>query len=547
MIAFELRKRTRRPLASGLLAVMLGATSAGAEVLVPFTPGNQLRPSVQVTVTNADGLYTYAYSISLDATDPAKQQKADKFVLELRGDVSSVTTPRGWRFGQYRTEPLFSWSCIEAEPLRPGEIDDGNLPPCRYSIAPGSTLAGFSFRSVHPPGNVPFMIQGEKKWPVATDESDDLGPGINSDVRVDSVSGETTGPVPVQSCAGAADGVECDDGYFCNGPDTCLSGSCSHHAGNPCPGKADGDADCAEDCDEDENNCSRYDAAGSPCPDDGNPCTKDYCSLGDCVHTPGHAGAFCGPPPGDGYTERTCTGASIVCPSTSASLAEIAQARLQSERQKNQRIAGLLKKESDALARIRAAGSASSASTECPVVVETAKALEQEGDGRGMEMLNDYFRASAVLEPQDLGKRNPAGGNFDVNFYQCIALRLLGENEIAPAMLAGLEKFRFPTFIRPGCQFFDMRRSPRRFDARYAEGMLVAMDRRPPIVGLSAKEDSCAEAFKSQLANADVHRAFFDEVYPRLTPSQKALADRLGKEPPYPVCLNDCEEGCSCQ
>jgi len=57
MIAFKSRIPTRRYLLSGLLA-LVGAISASAEVLVPFTPGNLLVPTVNVTVTNADGLYT---------------------------------------------------------------------------------------------------------------------------------------------------------------------------------------------------------------------------------------------------------------------------------------------------------------------------------------------------------------------------------------------------------------------------------------------------------------------------------------------------------
>ena len=45
-----------------------------------------------------------------------------------------------------------------------------------------------------------------------------------------------------------ADGAPCDDGQFCNGPETCLDGSCSQHAGDPCD---DGIAcNGAERCDE---------------------------------------------------------------------------------------------------------------------------------------------------------------------------------------------------------------------------------------------------------------------------------------------------------
>jgi hypothetical protein len=47
---------------------------------------------------------------------------------------------------------------------------------------------------------------------------------------------------PCQSCVNATstsawsnnDGATCDDGTFCNGKDTCLGGTCSAHAGDPC-------------------------------------------------------------------------------------------------------------------------------------------------------------------------------------------------------------------------------------------------------------------------------------------------------------------------
>lgn len=32
------------------------------------------------------------------------------------------------------------------------------------------------------------------------------------------------------------DGAPCDDGVFCNGEDSCLGGTCSEHAGDPCDG-----------------------------------------------------------------------------------------------------------------------------------------------------------------------------------------------------------------------------------------------------------------------------------------------------------------------
>lgn len=80
-------------------------------------------------------------------------------------------------------------------------------------------------------------------------------------------------------------GTPCNDGLFCNGPDTCNGGTCSLHSGNPCPGP-DGDANCRESCDEATDTCTANDANGAAC-DDGNASTiNDRCSAGVCAGTP---------------------------------------------------------------------------------------------------------------------------------------------------------------------------------------------------------------------------------------------------------------------
>jgi hypothetical protein len=79
----------------------------------------------------------------------------------------------------------------------------------------------------------------------------------------------------------AGNGTPCNDGTFCNGADTCSGGSCSNHAGDPCPG-ADGDGDCSESCSEASDACSAADPNGAAC-DDGNVCTvDDQCTGGVC-------------------------------------------------------------------------------------------------------------------------------------------------------------------------------------------------------------------------------------------------------------------------
>ncbi len=56
--------------------------------------------------------------------------------------------------------------------------------------------------------------------------------------------------------------ASCEDGFFCNGADTCNGGACLLHAGNPCPGP-DADGDCSESCDETAGSCTAADPPDS--------------------------------------------------------------------------------------------------------------------------------------------------------------------------------------------------------------------------------------------------------------------------------------------
>ncbi|MBW2459640.1 MAG: hypothetical protein JRI68_34425, partial [Deltaproteobacteria bacterium] len=106
-----------------------------------------------------------------------------------------------------------------------------------------------------------------------------------------------------EDCNGIdVNGAICDDGTFCNGPDTCYAGNCSQHAGNPCDG-ADGDGDCSETCREGLADCNGDDPNGSAC-DDGAWCNgSDTCNNGTCAQ---HTGDPCPGPDGDGNCQESC-------------------------------------------------------------------------------------------------------------------------------------------------------------------------------------------------------------------------------------------------
>jgi hypothetical protein len=97
-------------------------------------------------------------------------------------------------------------------------------------------------------------------------------------------------------------GSSCTDGLFCNGADTCNAGACTTHAGDPCPGP-DGDNDCSESCNEAGNNCLGNDPDGSSC-SDGLFCNgADTCNSGSCT---AHAGDPCTGPDGDTDCSESC-------------------------------------------------------------------------------------------------------------------------------------------------------------------------------------------------------------------------------------------------
>lgn len=119
----------------------------------------------------------------------------------------------------------------------------------------------------------------------------------------------TTDTCTSGSCFHTNNSGSCNDGLYCNGADTCSGGSCSIHAGNPCP-PLDGDGNCSESCRESEDNCTAPDPNGSPC-NDGLFCNgTDSCSSGSCS---AHSGNPCPGPDGDADCTETCLESSDSC------------------------------------------------------------------------------------------------------------------------------------------------------------------------------------------------------------------------------------------
>lgn len=128
---------------------------------------NKVSVTLKATVTHDSdpGLYTYRYTVV--SANSSVQEVAD-FYLFTTSDISNITSPRGWEFGQAGDGSFVSWSASAEEGviIPPGYVNDGRMLPSIYQIKPGTQLGGFSFQSPDPPTDGIFYAGGFVHIPV---------------------------------------------------------------------------------------------------------------------------------------------------------------------------------------------------------------------------------------------------------------------------------------------------------------------------------------------------------------------------------------------
>lgn len=196
-MTYKSNKTALSVMLAAVVALFLQAVPASGQIIVPPTPANQLSVTVTTSVTfdSSTGLYTYNYTLANSANS---QQAAWLFSLQLNGAGNSPASPNGWTFAQFDDRPLVSWAATDTGTLPPDFVDDGNIPPSPFTIAPGATLSDFKFVSPDPPGAVTFFAQGDTKLAQVAVDSDlpQVGEEI-PDFTNDSFVGSTVGPVPI--------------------------------------------------------------------------------------------------------------------------------------------------------------------------------------------------------------------------------------------------------------------------------------------------------------------------------------------------------------
>lgn len=165
-------------------------------VLLVVSVGMAQESELQVTVQSTNsfeastGLYTYNYSFTnLGSSRQSVWRISLRFPGGMMPDIRNVTSPQGWTPGLRNREPMIRWA---ATGIISTDSDDAST----FRIPPGQTLAGFSFRSMDPPGAVDYTVIGWTPLPEVNPNDEDSGdeePSLPGPLNI-GVSGSAQGP-----------------------------------------------------------------------------------------------------------------------------------------------------------------------------------------------------------------------------------------------------------------------------------------------------------------------------------------------------------------
>lgn len=181
---------------TGAVPVFAGAQSTGLQC--PSRDRLDVRVDAKVSFDETSGLYTFSYSVT---NAEGSAQEIESFELQAAKPVA-VQAPPGW-VGDLSSDPRkVLWLASAVDPATADDVSgDASLPPSIANIKPGSSLGGFSFRSVNPPGPVGYTAFGYASVAFsasdpasADDEWEDLSTEIAAQCTADGKGGVTTGP-----------------------------------------------------------------------------------------------------------------------------------------------------------------------------------------------------------------------------------------------------------------------------------------------------------------------------------------------------------------
>lgn len=210
------------------LALLMALPAKSSAQVCPDEPNKvTVQVSANVGYDTATHLYSYSYTVFSAASS---LQEIDRFAIETVEPVSNIESPPGWASQeQFGGQPVISWYAIEV--ADPNQVDDdASIPPSTVQIMPGDMLAGFSFKSTSPPGQIRYFVTGFVPLAGAT-TSNDADAELAAEALVESCP-HLQQSILDQAVVGSAQGpvnATIDLALSIDGPDTLPSSAFQAH------------------------------------------------------------------------------------------------------------------------------------------------------------------------------------------------------------------------------------------------------------------------------------------------------------------------------
>lgn len=138
--------------------------------------------SGEVSYRPDSGLYSYRYSFH--NADQGTREISEIIIPVGGAVVQNLMAPAGWTALAASDGATVNFTATEVPEPPPGFVDEGQILPSPFQIAPGHTLAGFGFDSPAPPAPAQFTAVWFAQLPklgLDVPDEDDSGPPMPPD------------------------------------------------------------------------------------------------------------------------------------------------------------------------------------------------------------------------------------------------------------------------------------------------------------------------------------------------------------------------------
>lgn len=195
------RQQRKYSIVPATAALFLSLAASATIHQQPLPRDYPTRVAASVRIDKSTGRCAYSYAIT---NPPSNPRGVESLTLQFQPHTAApadIRSPRGWTAIYLADKHRLSWAATEVSVPR-HYVDDGNTLAGDYVIAPGATLAGFSFTSSDPPGPGLGITQVYAPLPSADDDDELDGLPFASTVAEDNgFRLRLTMPVPAGNAA----------------------------------------------------------------------------------------------------------------------------------------------------------------------------------------------------------------------------------------------------------------------------------------------------------------------------------------------------------